>query len=301
VKITIESPVYDNNGVILEKGVHWLVAIHFSSKDIPNWVWTTFEHVNNPGRCDYTGCNDSYGYATPDPISSDQESNYTAPHVKCDDLLLGSWIYDLGKSYPGGARSPGLTSVFTALGIGIGPSAAPTADGSLVPAPADPGWLSYRLKGSQTEFTDATGQPTRLGNSVTEGGFVNTSSCMTCHSRAGTSARGSLPPALGVFINETSETGYLQSARGAPVPDWFRASKQPPALAVLQTDFVWGFLNANCIASQSNEFCRAPAAPALAAPSPMAVAPGAAMRPAARPAALPLGEAVLSIRERVHE
>jgi hypothetical protein len=34
---------------------------HISSKDIPNWIWATFEHVGNPGRCDYTGCNDSYG------------------------------------------------------------------------------------------------------------------------------------------------------------------------------------------------------------------------------------------------
>lgn len=293
VKITIESPVYDNNGVILEKGVHWLVAIHFSSKDIPNWVWTTFEHVHNPGRCDYTGCNDSYGYATPDQVSADQETNYTSPHFQCDNLLLGSWIYDLAKPYPGGTRSQGLAQLFSGLGIGNGSAPPPGPDGTIVPSPADPAWLSYRLKGSQTEFVDATGQPTRLGNSVTEGGFVNTSSCMTCHSRASISAKGSIPPALSVFISETSETGYLQSARGAPGPDWFRASNQPPALAALQTDFVWGFLNANCIASQPNEYCKpqVAAAPALAATAPR---PGVLL-------STPRAPGVPSIRERVME
>ena len=47
-------------------GIHHLVAFHISSKDIPNWVWTTFEHISLPGRCDITGCNDAYGYASSD-------------------------------------------------------------------------------------------------------------------------------------------------------------------------------------------------------------------------------------------
>jgi len=32
------------------EGEHWLLSFHISTKDIPQWVWTTFEHVNNPGR-----------------------------------------------------------------------------------------------------------------------------------------------------------------------------------------------------------------------------------------------------------
>ncbi|WP_426435986.1 hypothetical protein [Bradyrhizobium genosp. P] len=48
----------------------------------------------------------------------------------------------------------------------------------------DPAFANYCLKGSQTDFTDATGLDVRLGNSVTENTFVDQSSCMTCHGRA---------------------------------------------------------------------------------------------------------------------
>jgi hypothetical protein len=43
-----------------------LVAFHFSSKQIKNWVWADFEHQMNPGRCDDTGCHDSFGAAVAD-------------------------------------------------------------------------------------------------------------------------------------------------------------------------------------------------------------------------------------------
>ncbi|HYH98984.1 MAG TPA: hypothetical protein VD972_23725 [Hyalangium sp.] len=224
IKMNILTPVTDNNGTILKPGEHWLLAFHISSKDTPNWVWTTFEHVNNLGRCDYTGCNDSFGYRSPDKVSAGQASNFTMPHLKCDDLLLPSWIYDTGKTYAGGDITPALQSVFNGLGIG-------TKDNpTLVPTRYDRAWKSYRIKGSQTEFTDSTGQPTHLGNSVTEAGFVSTSSCITCHSRAGTTAKGTIPLALGVFVNELNDMGYAQSAFGVPNPAWFTASQQPPAL-----------------------------------------------------------------------
>ena len=42
----------------------------------------------------------------------------------------------------------------------------------------------YRLKGAQVDFTDRTGRPTIVGNSITEAGFVSTSSCITCHAWA---------------------------------------------------------------------------------------------------------------------
>jgi hypothetical protein len=38
-----------------------LVAFHFSSKQIKEWVWADFEHQKNPGRCDFIGCHDSFG------------------------------------------------------------------------------------------------------------------------------------------------------------------------------------------------------------------------------------------------
>lgn len=249
IKMTIHSPVTDNNGTILEPGEHWLIALHVSSKDTPNWIWASFEHAGNPGRCDYTGCNDSYGYRSPDTTASGQASNYTKPNTRCDDLLIANWVYDQGSRYAGGAITPALNSVFAALKIGQG-----TKTGS-EPSMSDPAWLSYRLKGSQTGFTDSMGRPTHLGNSVTEGGFVISSSCITCHARASTNAAGTIPLPLGVFVNEANEAGYLQSARGVPVPDWFHQSAQPPALQALQTDFVWGFLAALCVSPTCDTQC----------------------------------------------
>jgi len=38
-----------------------LVGLHVISKQVPNWTWATFEHQNNPGRCDYQGCFDKFG------------------------------------------------------------------------------------------------------------------------------------------------------------------------------------------------------------------------------------------------
>ena len=243
IKMNIISAVTDNNGTILSPGEHWLVALHISSKDVPNWVWATFEHVNNPGRCDYTGCNDSFGYASPDSaIKPGQSRNYTAPRTKCDDLLLAGWVFDTAKTYDGGTRSPALAKILQGLKIG-------TRDNdTLNPSPQDRGWLSYRLKGTQAQFTDSMGSPTRLGNSITEAGFVNTSSCMSCHARAGATNIGTQPPLeIGVFANELGEAGYFQSARGVPNPDWFLHSGVPKNTSVVQTDFIWGFLGANCL------------------------------------------------------
>lgn len=38
-----------------------LVALHISSKQQPGWVWASFEHRMNPGRCDALGCSDQFG------------------------------------------------------------------------------------------------------------------------------------------------------------------------------------------------------------------------------------------------
>lgn len=221
-------------------GEHWLISFHISTKDIPQWVWTTFEHVNNPGRWDFTGCNDAYGYASADTRPNGTVNNFTAPHVRNDGLQTASIIFDLGKSYSSGPISRGLSGIFTALGIGT------TDQGrDKDPVPTDKGWLSYRLKDSQVNFTNAMGRATRLGNSITEGGFMATSSCITCHARAAVATSGDknnpLVPPLGVFLyDELSEVGYRQSAKGIPNKDWFHGSGGNPRLQALQTDFMWG-------------------------------------------------------------
>jgi hypothetical protein len=40
-----------------------LVSLGFSSKQIKDWVWATFEHQLSPGRCDDIGCRDAFGAA----------------------------------------------------------------------------------------------------------------------------------------------------------------------------------------------------------------------------------------------
>lgn len=260
----------------------WLIAFHISSKDTPNWVWTTFEHVNNPGRCDFIGCNDSYGYASADVVQPGQATNYTRPNTKCDNLDAANTVFDNGKTYKSGPVNPDLGNLFIMLGIGTNP-APPQPPASGNPTPADYAWRSYRLKGSQVEFTDSMGNPTLLGNSITEAGFTTTSSCISCHARAGVNLQGTIPPALGVFINEITEHGYLQSTRGVPNPEWYNASRQPPAQVVLQTDFVWGVLNALCLYPCSGSCPNpGPDCPCTPPPTVLNKAPGALQQPAAR-------------------
>jgi hypothetical protein len=242
VKMRLESAVTDNNGRIFEPGEHWLVAFHLSSKDTPNWVWATFEHANNPGRCDYVGCNDSYGYASPDEVPAGAADNFTAPHTISDGLPIPQRIFDPGKVYADGPIRAGLDGVLSGMGVAAGP--AESVDPA-TPSAGDPAWRSYRLKGAQVDFVDAMGNPDFLGNSVTEGGFVPSSSCITCHARAHVGPDGT-PGVLGVFVDRVDTIGYPESANGIPNPAWYLSSNQPTiGLEALQTDFVWGFFFAN--------------------------------------------------------
>ncbi|AXQ27239.1 hypothetical protein D0B54_00385 [Solimonas sp. K1W22B-7] len=246
-----EDPRYPFVKKLMDNGskqdIYWLVAFHVSSKDVPNWIWATFEHASMLGRCDMTGCNDSYGYDSADKNRpAGTASNYVAPHTRCDNLVQDSTVFARNLPYEPEAIRAGLKAVFDASGVGTRPAA-----DSSEPSVSDLAWRSYRLKGAQVDFTDATGRPTILGNSITEAGFVNGSSCITCHARAGSDELGPFHPMkdrgvfpLGVFINEMSDYGYGLSARGTPNPAWYTESNSPPRLRVLQTDFIWGFLNA---------------------------------------------------------
>lgn len=45
--------------------LYGLIALHISSKALPNWFWATFEHVDNPDRGKVLGCRDSLGVEPP--------------------------------------------------------------------------------------------------------------------------------------------------------------------------------------------------------------------------------------------
>ncbi|MHA6846145.1 hypothetical protein [Ralstonia syzygii] len=224
-------------------GVHYLMAFHISSKDIPNWVWTTFEHIAMPGRCDFIGCNDSYGYASTDPLPSGVARNYIAPRVKSDGLIMSpAFVFDHDQPYPTEKIRSGLDQVFKKLGIGTAAST-----NSDQPSISDLGWRSYRLKGSQVDFTNAMGRKTVLGNSITEAGFMNNSSCITCHARAGIHVESNEADflRLSIFNKDQSDYGYALSYHGIPNPSWFHNDNGHGTLDVLQVDFVWGFFNAS--------------------------------------------------------
>lgn len=252
-------PIQDSNkppaGGVKPKP-HILLAFHISSKDLPNWFWATFEHVANQGRCDWTGCNDSFGYLATKVPAMDKvkvgnlaavAQNFTPPHQTAKAAGYDQAAFVLGERYlDEDSISETLAEAFTAHDIGTGNG----INRSGRPTPQDQAWRSYRLKGTQTDFVTPTGRPTRLGNSVTEAGFVSTASCITCHARAGATENGT--PPLAIFTNTLSDLGMPQSVNGMPNDAWFNINAYRNAQGVreatgtlaVQTDFVWGFRNA---------------------------------------------------------
>ncbi|MBC7908024.1 MAG: hypothetical protein H7Y60_14950 [Rhodospirillaceae bacterium] len=190
-----------------------LVAMHIMAKQVPLWTWGTFEYVDNPGRCDFIGCKDSFGAKT----------SYVAPAAAT------------GGFYSACQPTPALKALFKTLG---------GTDTTFI--------NSYCLKGSQPDYVAADGMPSLLGNSVTEKGFVQSSSCITCHARASAASDGSNPSGFGAKPGVTPPVSY----NGAPDPTWFyntatlnpdelwqweQTGKIPPAaIKLLPLDFSWG-------------------------------------------------------------
>jgi hypothetical protein len=165
-----------------------LIALHIMSKAVPNWTWATWEYVGNPGRCDYIGCHDAFGMLP-------QYQN-TPPNSQLNQ----------GYPSPTAQLSPALLKMLGTIG---------------------PEWVNYRLKGSQTDFTDATGRATLLGNSITEAGFVQTSSCMTCHAQASVDSNGSPNSSFGF-----APPSFQQSTNNTNTSPW--------TVTYFPIDFVWG-------------------------------------------------------------
>ncbi|MCB1032651.1 MAG: hypothetical protein KDD47_02320 [Acidobacteria bacterium] len=130
---------------ISEEVEYALVSLHVSSRQNTNWVWGSFEHQLNPGRCDYIGCYDSFG-ATRPAVPPNRQA-YNTQYGAC-------------------AKTPALEQL-------------------MAEADLSPVWRNYCMKASMVDFTAADGTPYVLGNSVIEGitgnGTVAASSCISCH------------------------------------------------------------------------------------------------------------------------
>jgi len=196
-----------------------LVAMHVISKMVPNWTWATFEHQNNPGRCQFIGCSDKFGstqaFIPPDTTIPDpNDPTYSNPANN-------------PTPYPPCTKTDALDKLFAAT-------------------PADPTFKNYCLKGSQVDFTDATGMAIRLGNSITEEGFDFQASCMSCHGRAAFGADGSATTVAG-FDNVTGAPlgpihgeWYWTTTIGGP---WAPAAMPSVGAQIVpgavSSDFVW--------------------------------------------------------------
>jgi len=147
----IQKLYYTNSS----NGVEYaLVSLHVSSRQNTNWVWGTFEHQMNPGRCDDIGCYDTFGATNP-AVSANRKAINTQ-YGACD-------------------KTPQLKAVMTQAGL------------SQV-------WNNYCLKSTMVDYTAPDGTPYALGNSVIErivgNGTVAASSCIACHVYASFGADG---------------------------------------------------------------------------------------------------------------
>jgi hypothetical protein len=131
-----------------------LVAMHVASRQNPNWVWGTFEHQMNPGRCDYIGCFDTFGAQV--AAVHFNPSEYNAGYGTCE-------------------KTPALKTLMQKANL-------------------SPVWQNYCLKSTEVDYTAPDGTPYALGNSVIEGimgnGTVAASSCISCHKYASFDATG---------------------------------------------------------------------------------------------------------------
>jgi hypothetical protein len=185
-----------------------LIAMHVISKLVPNWTWATFEHQLNPGRCDFIGCNDTYGAATPHVAPMDNQGQ------------------NQGQVYGACTKTPALEAALKAAGVAAV-------------------FSNYCLKGSQTDFTDNTGLAVRLGNTVTEYSFVPQASCMTCHGEANFTSAGKSTTGFG-FIGGNGQVGPINPAlfgywKTSGAPPAYPLYQGMPGLVrnASSADFVW--------------------------------------------------------------
>jgi len=141
-----------------------LVSLHVSSRQNTNWVWGTFEHQMNPGRCDDIGCYDTFGATNPAVVPNRQAVN--TQYGACD-------------------KTPQLQAVMAQAGL------------SQV-------WNNYCLKSTMVDYTAPDGTPYALGNSVIErivgNGTVAASSCIACHVYASFGADGATTSAAQAML-----------------------------------------------------------------------------------------------------
>lgn len=156
-KLVSLPEVMDHYYTATDLGITYaLVSMHVSkkTKELPNWLWMTFEHQWNPGRCDTSGCYDEYGAGTAS----------VSTHVLAN------------TQYPDCVKSKDLAAQFAAAHL----------------PPVWDNYCLKGSQIDFTSKADGTGSPTILGDSMVERILVDvpiqSSSCISCHATAGFTA-----------------------------------------------------------------------------------------------------------------
>jgi hypothetical protein len=102
-------------------------------------------------------------------------------------------------------------------------------------------WRFYRLRGTLTRFVDTAQRPQLLANSELEAGLQNSSSCVTCHSRAALGVVADTAVRLPIFDAGAAERrGFV----GLPRAAWFNPGGGAGRPLFQQLDFVWSLAKA---------------------------------------------------------
>jgi hypothetical protein len=202
-----------------ETQIWGLSALHITTKDLQNWFWSDFEHID-----------------------------YLQLPVQSVGASFGSDLVDRGEV-------PSRDMTTRTYAQKTPDHAAKDCNGKLIEGvreeTAGTKWVNYRLRGTQTTFTcgdlrDCSEIPTILANTQLERGFQQTSSCITCHGRASVGERNDpikdfYPNRMRPFLSVQflRPGGFnLIGAVGNIQDEWFHDPKTKQLIFV-PTDFMW--------------------------------------------------------------
>ena len=185
-----------------------LMALHITTKDLPNWFWATFEHVDN-------------------------NTDLVKQQLGLEGWLTHSFDRFSCPGQPRNCNSAPMSGEAERL---LGTSLRGTK------------WQHYRLRGTQVDFVTPEGEPTVLANSVIEQGFQTTSSCITCHalSTIGPRDQGLGGDANRLNFFKEFREDFVMGPVGTPDPGLFAQTRLEsstlPRRTFRQLDFVWSFM-----------------------------------------------------------
>ncbi|HWD26763.1 MAG TPA: hypothetical protein VG387_06340 [Rhizomicrobium sp.] len=151
----VRRAYYTNTAILNGRAQEYaLLGMSVQSKDLPDWLWMTFEHRSNPGRCDVIGCHDGFG----------------AAQANVDPRVVPN------TDYGPCAKTPALAALFKSRRID----------------PVFANYCLKGTQAAFT--TPPSHKPTVLANSVIErmnkGVAVAATSCITCHAYASFDVHG---------------------------------------------------------------------------------------------------------------